>query len=277
MWNSFCTFLVTDGVLAGNPMSGVTRPRTAKRTPRPLRGDDTPERLLTALADGARQARDPWPERDLAVIVTLLVTGIRSSELLDLTVGDIAGPPGERRLLVTGKGDKQRKVPIEPSLEAVIEAYQTSRQRRFPTRGGRLPSRAPLFTGRDGTWMTRSALQVAAFRGRFRQLAQATGGRTARAGRGGRACHGGWRRRCLGGSRQLVVVAALPADYPLAAADGGRRPTISRLSSRGSSRPSPSSPAPCCGRLSAPRCAAPSPWSAHRRRLSAPHRPTSSA
>jgi hypothetical protein len=80
--NSFCTFLVTDGVLAGNPMSGVTRPHTAKRTPKPLRGDDIPERLLTALADGARQARDPWPERDLAVIVTLLVTGIRSSELL---------------------------------------------------------------------------------------------------------------------------------------------------------------------------------------------------
>ena len=48
VWNSFCTFLVTDGVLAGNPMSGVTRPRTAKRTPKPLRGDDTPERLLTA-------------------------------------------------------------------------------------------------------------------------------------------------------------------------------------------------------------------------------------
>ena len=59
VWNSFCTFLVTDGILAGNPMSGVTRPRTAKRTPKPLRGDDTPERLLTALADGARQARDP--------------------------------------------------------------------------------------------------------------------------------------------------------------------------------------------------------------------------
>src|SRR5664279_6347196 len=51
VWNSFCTFLVTDGILAGNPMSGVTRPRTAKRTPKPLRGDDTPERLLTALAD----------------------------------------------------------------------------------------------------------------------------------------------------------------------------------------------------------------------------------
>ena len=67
VWNSFCTFLVTDGVLAGNPMSGVTRPRTAKRTPKPLRGDDTPERLLTALADGARQARDPWPERSAAV------------------------------------------------------------------------------------------------------------------------------------------------------------------------------------------------------------------
>src|SRR5664279_3517044 len=103
-------------------MSGVTRPRTAKRTPKPLRGDDTPERLLTALAGGTRQSRDPWPERDLAVIVTLLVTGIRSSELLDLTVGDIAGPPGERRLLVTGKGDKQRNVPIEPSpLESGTE------------------------------------------------------------------------------------------------------------------------------------------------------------
>ncbi len=159
VWNSFCTFLVTDGALPGNPMSGVTRPRAGRRTPKPLRGGDTPDRLLRALADGARAARDPWPERDLAVIATLLVTGIRSSELTGLTVGDVAGPPGERRLLVTGKGDRQRNVPIEPSLEAVIGAYQASRLRRFPTRRGRLPAGAPLFTGRAGKSMTRSALQ----------------------------------------------------------------------------------------------------------------------
>lgn len=158
-WNSFFSFLVTEGVVEGNPMVGVTRPRLPGQTPKPLQGESTPEQLLAALARGVRHGRDPWPERDLAIIATLLLTGVRTAELLSLNVGDVAGPPGERRLRVLGKGDVQRHIPIEPALDSLIEGYLQSRCRRLPAQPCPAPVHAPLFVGRSGDRLTRNALQ----------------------------------------------------------------------------------------------------------------------
>jgi integrase/recombinase XerC len=155
-WNQFLAFCVSDGRLSGNPMSGVAKPRLPRRAPKPLRGEDTPERLLTAVAAG-REGRDPWPERDLAVLATLLLTGVRSAELLSLTQSSLVGPAGERRLHVVGKGGKSRSVPVERPLESVLDAYLASRRRRFPTE--RLGPAAPLFVDRHGTPLRRGGLQ----------------------------------------------------------------------------------------------------------------------
>ncbi|MGY0233662.1 tyrosine-type recombinase/integrase [Longispora urticae] len=159
-WNTFCGFLVSEGVLEGNPMAGVARPQPPSRQPKPLRGEDTPDDLLVALASGARKARDPWPERDLTVIATLLLTGLRSAELLALTVGDLAGPVGERRLSVrAGKGDADRSLPVEPALENLIEGYVLSRRARLPQERRPLPTMAALFVDGRGERLTRNQLQ----------------------------------------------------------------------------------------------------------------------
>ena len=129
-WNAFFTFLVTEGVVAGNPMSAVDKPRVAQPSPKPLRGEDTPEQLLTAVAVPDQRQRDPWPERDLVVIALALCAGLRLSELLGLRTGSFVGRPGERRVEVAGKGGRPRTVPIEPELDAVVEAYVTSRRLR---------------------------------------------------------------------------------------------------------------------------------------------------
>jgi integrase/recombinase XerC len=155
-WNQFFAFCVSDGRVAGNPMAGVARPRLPRRAPKPLRGEDTPERLLAAVA-GRRDGRDPWPERDLAVLATLLLTGVRSAELLGLSLNSLVGPAGDRRLHVVGKGGKSRSVPVEKPLEAVLESYLTSRRRRFPA--GRLNPAAPLFIDRRGEPLQRGGLQ----------------------------------------------------------------------------------------------------------------------
>ncbi|MER5393099.1 site-specific integrase, partial [Saccharopolyspora sp. NPDC002686] len=70
-WNGFFGFLVVEGAVPGNPMQVVPKPRNAPSTPKPLQGEDTPERLLRTVASGARRARNPWPERDLAVLARL--------------------------------------------------------------------------------------------------------------------------------------------------------------------------------------------------------------
>jgi site-specific recombinase XerD len=156
-WNTFFNFLVADGVVAGNPMSAVDKPVVPTPPPKPLRGERTPEELLEAVARADHRQRDPWPERDLAVLGLALCAGLRLAELLALRVGSLAGRPGERRVDVAGKGGRARTIPIEPELDAVIGAYLESRRRRFGTRTVRPDS--PLLVDRHGEPLRRGGLQ----------------------------------------------------------------------------------------------------------------------
>lgn len=169
-WHGFFNHLVTDGIVEGNPMAGVARPTTSPRTPKAWDERST-DRIFTALLEGVSLGRDPWPELDLAVVFTILVTGIRSAELIDLNIGSMAGLGDERRLHVRGKGDKDRSIPIEPGLEDVINSYLASRIARFPAQANRrnlppnpraidhFPNTAPLFVARSGERLQRGGLQ----------------------------------------------------------------------------------------------------------------------
>ncbi len=155
-WNQLYTFLVAEGVVPGNPMAAIEKPRVPKSRPKAIVGDDSIQLLLTAAATGRKTARDPWPERDLALIVTLITGGLRLAEILDLTIRSIDGPPGDRVLAVRGKGNKERTVPLEDEVEAVIARYIETRLRRFP---GRIPVNAALFVDTKGEPMKRGGLQ----------------------------------------------------------------------------------------------------------------------
>ncbi|MFC5288378.1 tyrosine-type recombinase/integrase [Actinokineospora guangxiensis] len=155
-WNQFFQFCVADGLLAGNPMGAVGRPRPTPLSPKPLRGEGTPEALLSAVASGARRARKPWPERDLAVVALGLVAGLRSAELRALRRSSVVGRAGEQRLFVKGKASRERSIPIEAPLERVIGAYLESCGRRFP--GVSFGPESPLLLGSDGAGIGRGAL-----------------------------------------------------------------------------------------------------------------------
>ncbi len=157
-WNRFLTFCVAEGLLEGNPMAAVPRPRQPSKAPKPLLGDGTASAtLLERIAAGAREARDPWVERDLVVLALALVTGMRSAELLGLTLGSIGGSPGDRRVQVVGKGGKTRSLPIEPGLERLIDAYLDSRMRRFGQAA--LPRTASLLVDTRDRPLRRGGLQ----------------------------------------------------------------------------------------------------------------------
>ncbi len=156
-WNSFFSFLVADGVLPGNPMSAVGKPRVAAPSPKPLRGEDTPEQLLDAVNRTDERQRHPWPERDLAVLALALCAGLRLSELLSLRVGSLTGRAGERRVEVAGKGGRPRTVPVEPELDAVLVRYLDSRRVRFGDRS--VGSGAVLLVDRHGAPLQRGGLQ----------------------------------------------------------------------------------------------------------------------
>jgi site-specific recombinase XerD len=143
-WSNLFDFLVAEGVLDGNPMAAVPKPKTPTVLPRSIRARDAVGRLLRTASEPDPRSRQPWPARDLALMATFCVTGVREAEAVGLDIGSLMGEPGARRLEVRGKGGKARPVPIDPVLDSVLGAYQHERTARFPKHDLDHPS-TPLF------------------------------------------------------------------------------------------------------------------------------------
>ncbi|RYJ01479.1 MAG: tyrosine recombinase XerC [Acetobacteraceae bacterium] len=80
--------------------------------------------------------------RDVALFTLLYGCGLRIAEALALDVRDAPLPGGQSALRVTGKGGKQRLVPVLPAVRQAIAAYLVER--------GGPPPEAPLFRGARG-------------------------------------------------------------------------------------------------------------------------------
>ena len=167
-WNVLCDFLYTAELIPANPMPFVGRPKAAKTLPRSLPQPAVAALLDVVEADHHSTRRTDWPHRDLALILTGLLAGLRADELRRADVGDIRrSTEGGAVLHVRGKGIKDRAVPIEAELVSVIEDYLDSRASRLPTtlkspagKGlSRWAANAPLFVGRHGQRITRGTIQ----------------------------------------------------------------------------------------------------------------------
>ena len=160
VWNRFFAFLVDDELLVRNPMRAVPKPKLPQAAPRSIRHENPAALLLETAAtpDPSAKASKRWPERDVALLATFCVTGIRLAEAIALNLDSITGPAGARRLQVTGKGNKDRAIPIEPALEALIDRYLQSRAERHGEQALEDPS-APLLAHYDATRLTRGRVQ----------------------------------------------------------------------------------------------------------------------
>jgi len=129
-------------------------PRIKKGLPRPVTPDDAAN-----LADGvASLASDHWiGVRDRAVLLLMYGAGLRIAEALSLTAQDL--PLGET-LIVTGKGGKQRVVPLLPVVRAAVADYA----RRCPYA---LAAKEPLFKGAKGGPLGQGMVQKAMAKARL--------------------------------------------------------------------------------------------------------------
>jgi site-specific recombinase XerD len=152
-WSSFFDYLVAEGVVEGNPMAAVPKPKTPSSLPRAIRVPDAASRLFKAASERDPRARNPWPARDLALVATFCVTGIREAEAAGLSIGALAGEPGARRMEVKGKGGKMRPIPLEAALDRVLDSYLEERAARFPDERVDHPATA-LFVDTRGRRMT---------------------------------------------------------------------------------------------------------------------------
>ena len=136
-------WLVHTGAVAGDPSRRLTAPGGDGRLPHVLKSEE----LDTLLAEGPDDGPIGW--RDRAVLELLYGSGLRVGELCGLRPADVDLVRG--RLLVWGKGAKQRQLPMsESSVEAVCEWIRGGR----PTMVGPETPDDALFLNRRGRRLT---------------------------------------------------------------------------------------------------------------------------
>ncbi len=109
---SFYQYLIRQGAVAKNPAVEVSAPKADKPLPKTCDAE-TLEQLLRVSADG-----DDLLLRDIAIFELIYSSGLRLAELVGIDVDDI--DLEQRQLVVTGKGNKTRYLPIgRKAVEAV--------------------------------------------------------------------------------------------------------------------------------------------------------------
>lgn len=142
----FYRFLVREGKLKANPLAWVNAPRRERRLPTILSREQ-----LTALIESADEGT-PQGLRNRALLELMYAAGVRLGEIVALDTGsmDLA----ERRLLVRGKGNKERVVLIGGPAEQALRRYL---QRGRPTLA--VADERALFVNREGRRLSGRSIQ----------------------------------------------------------------------------------------------------------------------
>jgi len=149
---SFARFLERDGKGKVGALSAVRAPKVAKTLPKPL-GIESAKRVSDTDVR-AGEEREPWIlARDAAVLALLYGSGLRISEALGLTRRQVPAPGAGDTLVVTGKGNKTRMVPVLPQVLTAIADYVAICPYTLPPDG-------PLFVGAKGGPLSPRIIQL---------------------------------------------------------------------------------------------------------------------
>ncbi|MDB4289710.1 tyrosine recombinase XerD [Flavobacteriaceae bacterium] len=146
---SFYDYLIFENYCESNPLKRIEAPKIGRKLPDTLSVKDID--LIVAAVD----LSSPQGERNRAIIETLYSCGLRVSELTELKISDLFFEEGF--IKVTGKGNKQRFVPIGPLTQKYINLYKDHvrvqmkiepafNDTLFLNRRGKQLSRAMIFT-----------------------------------------------------------------------------------------------------------------------------------
>ena len=143
---TFFRFLKKRHAVDGTALALISRPRPRRPLPRALSPDDA-----KSVAHDIGEASDTAAiqARDTALMMLLYGAGLRINEALCLNVGDL--PPAYEALRVTGKGNKQRIVPVLPAVREALAVYL----RLHPNPG----RDEPLFVGARGGRLNAGVVQ----------------------------------------------------------------------------------------------------------------------
>lgn len=139
---AFFRFLLIEGSITDNPSTLIESPKIGLKLPVVLSINEI-DQIIDAI-----DLSKPEGHRNKAIIETLYGAGLRVSELVNLRITDINF--GEGYVIVTGKGSKQRLVPIGRKALKEIEFYRQERDQMKVITDGNI-----LFLNRRGRKLTR--------------------------------------------------------------------------------------------------------------------------
>ena len=144
---TFFNYLVFEEYRPANPLDLIDSPKIGRKLPDTLSINDIDQLI------GAVDLSKPQGERNRAILETLYGCGLRVSELINLKVSDLYFDEGF--IKVTGKGNKQRFVPVSDTTKKYINLYLTYIRNHQTIEKG---SSDIVFLNRRGKQLTRAMI-----------------------------------------------------------------------------------------------------------------------
>ncbi len=149
---SFGRFLEQEGKGKVGALSAIRAPKVGKSLPKPIQM--AAAKRFTDADERAGENREPWIwARDAAVMALLYGSGLRISEALGLKRRDVPEPGAGDVLIVTGKGNKTRMVPVLQNVLTLIQDYVAMCPHPLPSEG-------PIFVGARGGPLSPRIIQL---------------------------------------------------------------------------------------------------------------------
>jgi integrase/recombinase XerD len=142
---SFFNYLIFEDYRTDNPLELIESPKIGRKLPDTLAEEEI-DQIINAI-----DLSKPEGERNRAMLETLYGCGLRVSELVNLKISDLFFDEGF--IKVTGKGDKQRFVPIVDVTKKYITIYKNQVRTHAPIQKGHEDT---LFLNRRGKQLTRA-------------------------------------------------------------------------------------------------------------------------
>ena len=142
---SFFAFLVDDRIIDDSPAVELSAPKIGRSLPNALTEDE-----IVRLLDAPMAVDTPESRRDKAMLELLYATGMRVSELVSLTLGDVNLSGSFVRCI--GKGNKERLIPFHEQAMDALEFYIDEGRDSFLSNNSKEQA---LFLNRRGEQLTR--------------------------------------------------------------------------------------------------------------------------
>ena len=144
---NFYDYLIFENIISNNPVDNIELPKIEKKLPNILSIEEI-DRIINNI-----NKEKPESERNIAIIETLYGCGLRVSELINLKISNLFF--SEDFIIVTGKGNKQRLVPISEVNKKSINCYTLNSRSKLKIKE---EYKDTLFLNRRGSKLSREMI-----------------------------------------------------------------------------------------------------------------------